>query len=138
MSSALNENQSPKNLIQIITFNVRATRTIGDDGIIPWINIGRGNEEILNLIDADEIVVTAHEISVTLDYPFIEPINIQLFSSIGFSRKLLMVEIREKFLAIINQEKMSFELSTLDLVALDVYKTDSGKIEIILDIDISS
>lgn len=130
-------NESPKNLTQIVTFNVRATRTVGDDGIIPWINIGRGNEEILNLIDADEVVIPEHEIAISLDYPLAEPLTIQLFSSIGFSRKLLMVEIREKFLQILKQQETVFDLSTLDLVALDVYKTDTGKIEITLDIDMS-
>ncbi len=137
MNTGSNENESPKNLTQIVTFNVRATRTVGDDGIIPWINIGRGNEEILNLIDADEVVIPEHEIAISLDYPLAEPLTIQLFSSIGFSRKLLMVEIREKFLQILKQQETVFDLSTLDLVALDVYKTDTGKIEITLDIDMS-
>ncbi|MFD2288616.1 hypothetical protein GJU39_11020 [Pedobacter petrophilus] len=127
---------TPKNLIHIITFNVRATRTIGDDGIIPWINIGRGNEEILNLIDADEIVITEHALAISLDYPLAEPVTFQLFSSIGFSRKLLLVEIREKFLEILKQQDVNFDLSTLDLVALDVYKTESGSVELTLDIDL--
>lgn len=134
MSTAPKEFQSPKNLVNIITFNVRATRTVGDDGIIPWINIGRGNEEILNLIDAEEIVIHENEITVFIDYPLANPASFNLFSSIGFSRKLLLIEIREQFLTF--SETESLDSAAIDLVALDVYKTNSGKIEITLDIDL--
>ena len=123
----------PKNLINIITFNVRATAGI-DGGIIPWINIARANEEILNLIDADEIVIPESEITISIDNLFQNPVSFQLFSSIGFSRKSLLIEIREKFLELAKLENVPFN-STLDLVALDVYKTNSGEIEITLDID---
>jgi len=133
MNRAENDNQTPKNLVNIITFNVTATKTI-DGGIIPWVNIASANEEILNLIDADEIVIPEHEITVSIDYPLSNPTSFNLFSSIGFSRKLLLVEIREKFLALPKEE--SFEIAGLDLVALDVYKTNSGKIEVTLDIDL--
>ncbi|RZK14100.1 MAG: hypothetical protein EOO86_19200 [Pedobacter sp.] len=125
------ENQSPKNLVNIITFNVRAT---GDEGIIPWINIARANEEILNLIDADEIVIPEHEITVAIDYPLSSPTSFHLFSSIGFSRKLLLIEIREQFLGFAKAETL--DVPAIDLVALDVYKTDSGMIEVTLDIDL--
>jgi len=132
MTEAGKENQTPKNLVSIVTFNVTATKTI-DGGVIPWVNIGRANEEILNLIDADEIVIPAHEIKLSIDYPLAEPTTFHLFSSIGFSRKLLLIEIREKFLGLSKDEL--FDIFGLDLVALDVYKTSSGHIEIILDID---
>ena len=59
MSRAENDNQSPKNLVNIVTFNVIATKNI-DGGITPWVNIASANEEILNLIDADEIVIPEH------------------------------------------------------------------------------
>jgi hypothetical protein len=130
----VNDNQIPKNLINIITFNVRATRTVGDDGIIPWINIGRGNEEILNLIDADEIVLPETEVSISVDYPLENPVSFILNSEFGFSRKQLLIEIREKYLEISKEEK--FDLSPLDLVSLDVYKTNTGKIELTLELDI--
>ncbi|RDC56480.1 hypothetical protein DU508_12890 [Pedobacter chinensis] len=132
MDSENNYNQQPKNLINIITFNVRAAQAI-DAGIVPWVNIGKANEEILNLIDADEIVISEHEITVSIDYPLTNATSFHLFSSIGFSRKLLLIEIREKFLEISRIE--SVDILSLDLVALDVYKTNSGKIEITLDID---
>lgn len=128
------ENQSPKNLVNIITFNVRATKTAYDEGIIPWINIARANEEILNLIDADEIVIPEHEITVAIDYPLSSPTSFHLFSSIGFSRKLLLIEIREQFLGFAKAETL--DVPVIDLVALDVYKTDSGMIEVTLDIDL--
>jgi len=133
MNTAENDNQTPKNLVNIVTFNVISTKT-ADGGIIPWVNIAGANEEILNLIDADEIVIPEHEITVSIDYPLLNPKSFHLFSSIGFSRKLLLVEIREKFLALSKEE--SFEIAGLDLVALDVYKTNSGKIEVTLDIDV--
>ena len=134
MSTEFSDNQIPKNLINIITFNVTATETV-DGGIIPWINIGKANEEILKLIDADEIMITEHEISVSIDYPLEKPATFHLFSSIGFSRKLLLIEIREKFLEYTKLSNESFDIHALDLVALDVYKKNSGEIEITLDID---
>ncbi|MFC4210073.1 hypothetical protein ACFOWA_02690 [Pedobacter lithocola] len=134
MTSEINDNQAPKNLINIITFNIRATQTV-DAGIVPWVNIGKANEEILNLIDADEIVITEHDIIVSVDYPLSKPTSFHLFSSIGFSRKLLLIEIREKFITISKNDDEVFDVASLDLVALDVYKTNAGKIEITLDID---
>jgi len=133
MSAADYNDQAPKNLISIITFNVTATQS-AEGGTIPWINIGKANEEILNLIDAGEIIIPEHEITVAVDYPLSNPTSFQLYSSIGFSRKLFLIELREKFMAFARSE--SFDINTLDLVALDVYKTDSGKIEITLDIDL--
>ena len=129
----LGENEVPKNLIGIITFNVTATQTV-DGGVIPWINISTANEEILNLIDADEIVIPEHEITVVIDYPLTSPTSFQLFSAIGFSRKLLLTEIREQFLSLAKAETL--DVSAIDLVALDVYRTNSDKIEITLDIDV--
>lgn len=135
MEPDINNNEAPKNLINIITFNVTATQSI-DGGIVPWVNIGKANEEILNLIDADEIVIPEHEITISVDYPFSNPLSFHLFSSIGFSRKLLLIEIREKFLEIAQQPAESFDAYKLDLVALDVYRNNAGKIEITLDIDL--
>ena len=134
MSSEFKDHQIPKNLVYIITFNVTDTKSV-DGGIVPWVNIGRANEEILNLVDADEIVIPEHDISISIDYPMQNPETFQLYSSIGFSRKLLLIEIREKFLELSNSVDEPFDSNALDLVALDVYKTDAGKIEITLDID---
>lgn len=134
MAITENENQLPKNLKNIITFNVTATHSV-DGGIIPWVNIGKANEDILNLLDADEIVIPEHEITVSIDHPLTTPTSFSLYSSIGFSRKLLLIEIREKFLALSKVAEESFDIFVLDLVALDVYQTNSGKIEITLDID---
>ncbi|AZI26064.1 hypothetical protein EA772_12190 [Pedobacter sp. G11] len=134
MAITENENQLPKNLKNIITFNVTATHSF-DGGIIPWVNIGKANEDILNLLDADEIVIPEHEITVSIDHLLTTPTSFSLYSSIGFSRKLLLIEIREKFLALSKVGEESFDIFVLDLVALDVYQTSSGKIEITLDID---
>lgn len=134
MSSDINDNQIPKNLINIITFNVRATRTIGDDGIIPWVNIGRGNEEILNLIDADEVVISEPELKIALEYPLENPLTFDLTSANGFSRKQLLIAIRTQYIEISKAEK--FDLNTLDLVSLDVYKTNTGQIELTLELDV--
>ncbi|WP_316736451.1 hypothetical protein [Pedobacter aquatilis] len=129
-----NGNQLPKNLLNIITFNVRATKTVGDDGIIPWINIAHANEEILNLIDADEIVINENEVTISLDYPLHNPEIFSIKSLTGFTRKQLLISIREKFLVFSKAQKV--DINGLDLVSLDVYKTDSGMIEVTLDIDI--
>jgi len=129
----MSENQFPKNLINIITFNVTATNTV-DEGIIPWVNIGKANEEILNLIDAEEIVLNVPEINIAIDYPLSQLITIKLTSSEGFSRKKLLIEIRKIFQDL--SKTNAFDIYALDLVALDVYKTETGAIEVTMDIDI--
>ncbi|WP_231490037.1 hypothetical protein [Pedobacter sp. Leaf170] len=128
------DSQQANNLINIITFNVRATKTVTDDGIIPWINIARANEEILNLVDADELVIAEKEVSISIDYPFENPETFSLISPIGFTRTQLLIAIREKFITFAKAQNI--EIDALDLVSLDVYKTDSGSIEITLDIDL--
>lgn len=134
MNPEFNDHPTPGNLVNIITFNVTDTKSL-DGGIVPWVNILRANEEILNLADADEIVIHEHDIAISIDYPLQHPETFHLYSSIGFSRKLLLIEIREKFLKLSDQENESFKGHNVDLVALDVYKTATGKIEITLDID---
>ncbi|GGE42898.1 hypothetical protein EV200_101447 [Pedobacter psychrotolerans] len=134
MSAEFKDYQTPKNLVNIITFNVTDTKSL-DGGIVPWVNIGHANEEILNLVDADEIVIPEHDITISIDYPLQNPETFQFYSSIGFSRKLLLIEIREKFLELSTRTDESFDSNAFDLVALDVYKTDAGKIEITLDLD---
>lgn len=135
MNSEFNDNQIPKNLINIITFNVRATRNIGDDGVIPWVNIGRANEEILNLIDADEIVIEEKEVRISIDYPIENPTVFTISSKQGFSRKILLIAIREKHIELAQTALESFDIDALDLVSLDIYKTNAGEIEITLEID---
>lgn len=130
----MNDNQISKNLINIITFNVRATQTIGDEGIIPWVNIGRANEDILNLIDADEIILAENEITITIEYPLENPVSFILNSKTGFTRKQLLIEIREKYFKI--AEAQDFDVHKLDLVSLDVYHTNTGKIELTLELDV--
>ncbi|MDN3586483.1 hypothetical protein QWY86_07400 [Pedobacter aquatilis] len=134
MSAEDYANQQPKNLINIITFNVGATKTIGDDGIIPWINIARANEEILNLIDAEEVVIDEKEVTIALDYPLQNPESFSLESATGFTRTQLLIAIREKFLEF--SKVQNVDITKIDLVSLDVYKTESGKIEITLEIDV--
>ncbi|WP_316796496.1 hypothetical protein [Pedobacter agri] len=128
------ENQSPRNLVNIITFNVRATKTVGDEGIIPWINIARANEEILNLVDANETVIKEQTVVISIDYPFENRGTYWLTSDIGYTRAGLLIAIRDIFLEL--SKKQGINIDALDLVALDVYKTDSGMIEVTLDIDL--
>lgn len=134
-----------------------------EDGIIPWISIENPESEMDRLIDSDEIVITYSEITIIIDYPLNKPTSFVLTNSKnGFTKKELILEISKKYHEIFTVEEATATIKTippderkkimnrnetngnygiwghdigdLDLSSIEVYKSESGKIQIILDV----
>lgn len=134
-----------------------------EDGIIPWISIENPESEIDRLIDSDEIVIPYSEITIIIDYPLNKPTSFVLTNSKnGFTKKELILEISKKYHDIYTVEETTATIKTippderkgimnrnetngnygiwghdigdLDLSSIEVYKSESGKIQIILDV----
>ena len=162
-----NAQNNPGELITTLEFKIKANKEeIKDfeDGIIPWINIEKPEDQIDRLIDADKVVITSSEITLVIDYPLNKPAKFKLKSSEkGFTKKQLVLEISKKYREIYEFEESSAKTKTipvekreglinrnqtdgkygiwghdigdLDLSSADVYKTESGEIQILLGIE---
>ncbi len=135
-----------------------------EDGIIPWISIEKPEDQIERLIDADKVVITYSEITLVIYYPLNKPAKFILKSSeSGFTKKQLVKEISKKYHEIYESEESSAKTKTipvekreglinrnetdgkygiwghdigdLDLSSIEVYKTESGEIQILLGIE---
>ena len=134
-----------------------------EDGIIPWISIENPESEIDKLIDSDEIVIPYSEITIRIDYPLNKPTSFVLTNSKnGFTKKELILQISKKYHEIYTEEETTASTKTipvdkrekimnrnetdgkygiwghdigdLDLSSIEVYKSESGKIQITLDV----
>lgn len=134
-----------------------------EDGIIPWISIENPENEIDKLINSDKIVIPYSEITVIIDYPLNKPTSFVLTNSKnGFTKKDLILEISKKYHEIFTIEETTattktippderkgimnrnetngiygiwgHDIGDLDLGSIEVYKSQSGKIQIILDV----
>ena len=167
---ALNQIELESNtqdLITTIEFGVKAEPEDAkdfEDGIIPWINIEKPENQINRLIDADKVVITYSEVTLVIDYPLNKPAEFILKSSgKGFTKKQLVFEISKKYHEIYEAEESSAKTKTiplekrkglinrnetngkygicchdigdLDLSSAQVYKTENGKIQIVLEVE---
>jgi hypothetical protein len=167
---ALNRIELESNTQDIITtieFGVKAEPEDAkdfEDGIIPWINIEKPENQINRLIDADKVVITYSEVTLVIDYPLNKPAEFILKSSgKGFTKKQLVFEISKKYHEIYEAEESSAKTKTiplekrkglinrnetngkygicchdigdLDLSSAQVYKTEDGKIQIVLEVE---
>ena len=134
------------------------------DGVIPWISIEKPEDEINRLIDADKVVITYSEITIIIDYPLNKPTEFILKSQEkGLTKKQLVLEISKKYHEIYTAEESSAKTKTiplekregiinrnetdgkygiwghdigdLDLSSVEVYKTESGQIQILLGVE---
>jgi hypothetical protein len=135
-----------------------------EDGIVPWISIEKPQDQIDRLIDADKVVIDYSEITLVMDYPLNNPAEFIIKSSgKGFTKKQLALEISKKYHEIYDAEEKSAKIKTtpaekreglvnrnqtdgkygiwghdisdLDLSSVEVYKTEDGKIQILLGIE---
>jgi len=135
-----------------------------EDGVIPWISIEKPESEIDKLIDGDEIVIPYSEINLIIDYPLNKPASFVLKNSTnGFTKKELILEISKKYHEIYNEEENTSKIKTvplnqrkgiinrnetdgkygiwghdigdLDLSTIEVYKSENGKIQIMLIVE---
>ncbi len=166
LSQKKDQNDTLGVLIKKVGFNVKATKgdTIFKDGIMPWIDIERPEEEINRLIDADEIIIQPDTCFLIIDYPLKNPAKFTITpGKNGMSRKEFVWLVNEKYYEIYAEEENTshiktipkkerkqllnrnetdgrygiwgHDLSDLALNTLYVYRRPNGRIFLILDMD---
>lgn len=135
-----------------------------ENGIVPWISIENPEAEISQLIEAESIIVPDSEITLLIDYPLNKPAEFVLKSAgKGFTKKQLILEISKKYHEIYKEEESTavtktlpmekrgslinrnetdgkygvwgHDIGDLDLSAIDVYRSENGKITISLGVE---
>jgi hypothetical protein len=109
--------ETSENLSEIL-FQVKTNNKddleIFEDGIIPWISIKNADSEVNNLIEKDEIVINKGNVTLIIDYPLNNPVEIQIKAnnSNGFSRKELAQKISTEYKRIYQEEEESAKTKT--------------------------
>lgn len=100
-------------LFQVKT-NDKDDLEIFEDGIIPWISIKNPESEINNLIGKDEIVIDNGNVTLIIDYPLNNPVEVKIKSdnSNGFTRKELAQKISTEYNRIYKEEEESAKTKT--------------------------
>lgn len=157
----------PGVLIGSIDFNVKAK---GEDlktfkgGFIPWINLEHPEQQVSELVRADELVLPYQNISLIIDYPLNHPDTTLLIGgATGFTRSQLILKISGTYRQIYREEEdaaksktipvdertglinrnqtdgkygiCGHDLSDLDLSSIHVYRNREGKIVIMLGVE---
>jgi hypothetical protein len=99
-----------------IEFQVKITDPedleIFEDGYIPWVSIKDPSSDIINLVDADKIVLNEKSVLLMIDYPLENAveINISANSDQGFTRSDLIRTISQEYLRIYAEEEESTKI----------------------------
>lgn len=90
---------------------------IFENGIIPWISIKEPENQLDNLVGKDEIVITATEAILLIDYPLNKPTEIAIRSekSEGFRKAELVQIISREYNRIYLEEEESATEKTIPL-----------------------
>jgi len=156
--------ESPGEFLRSIPFSVTTTN-IADypDGIIPFSNLEKPDQDIPNLKNGTDIIINEKVITVIIDYPVRDQYRFDLRSDTGFTRALLLKKISEAYYKMYEEEEASATVKTIpvekrttiynrnetngkygiwghdiaDLVlsGVDVYKGKDGKIVVTLGIE---
>lgn len=151
-------------LISTILFKVKTdNKKDYEDGFIPWASIENAKQDIPNLYKGDEIVIKENSVKIIIDYPLTNQYEFTITSNNGFSRKQLLSEINLHYFKLYEEEEKSATVKTIpidkrttmynrnqtngkygiwghdiaDLVLseIEVYKTSTGQIILILGIE---
>lgn len=96
-------------LVATVDFNLWPSKedlAKGESDPIPWISLGKIDEELGRMIAADEVVVPYKKVTIMIDYPLNKPAFFDLVSENGgFSRKQLAIAISKKYHALYIEEE---------------------------------
>lgn len=139
-------------------------RDIFDDGIVPWMSLDHPAKYTARMIDADKIVLNYPNVTLIIDYPLAKPASFELpIPEKGMSKKDLILKISAIYHEIYKQEENTanvktvpigdrkkllnrnetdgkygismHDLSDLDLSTVEVYKSEDGKIFLMLEVE---
>jgi len=108
-------------LVNTISFQVSADKKDYEDGIQPWVSIEKPMVDLPQLINKDQTVIVNRSVTVIFDYPFSKQYNVEIKSSKGFTRKMLIMEISKIYHHIYNQEEKTATVKTLPMEKRTMY-----------------
>ena len=110
------EAHSNGQLIRTIACNTK-TSDLKDfpDGKIPWVDIKNNSTGKQDIIDATEVVIKEHKITVQIDYPLNKPYSFELSSANGFTRAQLIQAIIDNYNKIYQEEEATAIVKTVPL-----------------------
>jgi len=99
-----------------ISFEVRTTDTSNfKDGFIPWASLEKPDQDIQELKDAEEILISRKAVTILIDYPLRNEYKFELNSETGFTRKFLLKEISKTYYKIYDEEEASATVKTISI-----------------------
>jgi hypothetical protein len=150
-------------VVSKIRFDVKTNNLIDyENGKKPSIRIDSPQIDMKNLIGKDEIVIPETKLTVIIDYPLSTSYKFELISNGGFTRAQLITEISKHYYQLYDEEEKTATIKTVplkdrkifnrnrtngkygiwghdlgDLVldAIDVHKTVTGEVFLILQLE---
>lgn len=108
-------------LVNKISFEVSADKKDYEDGIQPWVSIEKPMVDLPQLINKDETVIAHKSVTVIFDYPLNKQYAVEIKSSKGFTRKMLIMEISKIYHHIYNEEEKTATVKTLPIEKRTMY-----------------
>lgn len=108
-------------LIDTISFEVKADQKDYEDGIQPWVSIEKPMVDLPQLIHKDEIVIAHKSVTVIFDYPLNKLYMVEIKSPKSFTRKMLIMEISKIYHHIYNEEEKTATVKTLPMEERAMY-----------------
>ncbi len=101
-------------LVTTISFNVKADdKEVFEDGLIPWANIEKPENDIPQLVDGNKTVISESKVTIIIDYPLTKEYRFELESKNGFTREKLLKEISENYYKIYEEEESTAIIKTI-------------------------
>ncbi|HMI02151.1 MAG TPA: hypothetical protein VK541_06700 [Pedobacter sp.] len=99
-----------------ISFEVKTTDTASfEDGLIPWASLEKPEQDIPELKDAEETLISRKTAIVLIDYPLRNEYKFELNSETGFTREFLLKEISKTYYKIYAEEEATATVKTIPI-----------------------
>jgi len=103
-------------LLDTIDFQVKTNDLVNyKDGVIPWINLDKPDNSLLQLIQKDEVVIHYNKVTVIIDYPLTNEYRFTLTSNTGFTRARLVKEVSQAYYNIYQEEEATGSVKTIPI-----------------------
>lgn len=86
-----------------------------EDGMIPWADLEKPQQELAFLDKRDEIVIKDNQVKVVIDYPLTNQYDFVLQSAKGFTRGQLLIEISKHYYKLYAEEEQTATVKTIPI-----------------------
>ncbi|MBC5837640.1 hypothetical protein [Flavobacterium muglaense] len=86
-----------------------------EDGMIPWADLEKPQQELVFLDKRDEIVIKDNQVKVVIDYPLTNQYDFVLQSAKGFTRGQLLIEISKHYYKLYAEEEQTATVKTIPI-----------------------